>query len=164
MNFMWSLSIDDILEVYDRAKKDCIQPGQSIEKYFLEYAKEKNIKPLGATELTKEEMINEATSHGKNVLNIEVNSDGDTKYKFDQQADAGGNQYYEVEYDNTLFTSFYHPSRLYLNTDEQTQTLIKNSKSFSKENRFTAFLMSFEGSACNQHFFTSRILSHIPGI
>ena len=76
MHSMWEFTI------YDRARKDGVQPGESIEKYLIEYAKEKGIKPIGATELNKEEMINETASHGKNVMSMEVDKEGNTKYKF----------------------------------------------------------------------------------
>ncbi len=82
MKSVWQISIDDVLEIYDRARKDGVKEGESIEKYFLEYAREKGIKPIGHSELTKEEMINETASHGKNVMSIEVNKKGKTIYKF----------------------------------------------------------------------------------
>ena len=47
--------------------------------------KEKNKKPLGATELTQTEMMKEQVSHGKKVLSIETDEKGRTKYTFIQK-------------------------------------------------------------------------------
>ena len=57
MNTLWSLTIDDYLEIYERAKKNGKQPGDSMEDEIIQYVKEKNIKPIGHTELTKKELI-----------------------------------------------------------------------------------------------------------
>lgn len=82
MNSIWKITIDDILKIYDRAKAGGVKEGESIERYFLEYAREKGIKPIGATELNKEELIKETTSHGKNVMSMGVDKDGRSIYKF----------------------------------------------------------------------------------
>ena len=82
MNFLWKMTIVDVLEIYRRARADGVKEGESIQKYVTEYMKEKNIKPIGATELTNEELMNEQASHGKNVLKIETDDHGETKIKF----------------------------------------------------------------------------------
>ncbi|MEK6880629.1 MAG: hypothetical protein AABY22_13515 [Nanoarchaeota archaeon] len=85
MNHIWSLSIDDYLEIVRRAKEGGVLPGESIEKYLIEYMKEKEIQPIGATELTKEEYIEEVISHDKKILSIETNNDGKSEIKIHQK-------------------------------------------------------------------------------
>lgn len=80
MKSIWSLNIDDYMEVVKRAQANGVLPGESMEKEFIEYMKEKNQKPCGNTELTKEELIKEYASHGKKVLNMET-KDGKTIFK-----------------------------------------------------------------------------------
>lgn len=82
MNNIWSLKLDEYLEIVELAKKNGCQPGESMEKYVIEYMKERNRKPIGVTELTKEEMVKEHVSHGKNVISMETDKEGNTKYKF----------------------------------------------------------------------------------
>lgn len=82
MNNIWNLTLGEYIEILERAKKNGVKAGESIEKEFLQYMKEKNKKPVGMTELTKAEMIKEQTSHGSNVLDVETNKNGNTKYKF----------------------------------------------------------------------------------
>lgn len=79
MNNIWSLTIEDYIAIVERAKAGGCQPGESMEKWFVEYMNEKNIKPIGKTELTKEELIKEQLSHGKSLLNIETN-EGKTNF------------------------------------------------------------------------------------
>lgn len=86
MNNIWSITLDEYLDEYldivELARKDGCKPGESMEKYVEEYMKEKNRKPTGMTELTKEEMVKEQASHGKNVMSMETDERGNTKYKF----------------------------------------------------------------------------------
>jgi hypothetical protein len=84
MNALWNLDIDTVLEWYDvlrdiqdYSKK--VLTTEQTEVLFLEFMKLKNIKPSGNTELNKEELIKEITSHGKTILNID--EDGSTIIK-----------------------------------------------------------------------------------
>lgn len=74
MNYLWNPTIDDILEIIKRAKLNGKKEGDSMEEEFLQYMKEKNKQPIGATELTRNELIKEYVSHDKNVLSIEKDS------------------------------------------------------------------------------------------
>lgn len=80
MQQIWNITIDDYIEVIELAKSHGKKTGESMEEEFLEIMKKKNCKPLGITELTKEEYINEAVSKNNSVLSIESDSEG-TKYK-----------------------------------------------------------------------------------
>jgi hypothetical protein len=81
MKSIWSISVEDYLEVVRRAKEAGIKPGESMEKIFIEYMKEKNKKPVGSTELTMDELLKESASHGQKVLGMETGAEGKTKYK-----------------------------------------------------------------------------------
>lgn len=70
MNYLWQITLDDYIEICERAKANGKKAGGSMQEEFLEYVKEKNIKKLGATELTKEELIKEYESYGKKILRI----------------------------------------------------------------------------------------------
>jgi len=80
MNQIWSLDIDDVIAIQKWASSEGVKPGESYEKYLIAYTKAKGIKPIGATELNREELITEYLSHGKEILDMEVNNDGKTKY------------------------------------------------------------------------------------
>lgn len=73
MNSLWSLTIDEYLEICDIARENGVQPGESMEPYIMAYMQFKNKKPIGHTELTKEEYIKEIISKGKTVLKFEDN-------------------------------------------------------------------------------------------
>jgi len=81
MYYMWNLTTRDYLEIIKRAKANGRKAGDSMEEELHEYMKEKNQKPIGATELSMDELLKEQASHGKNVLGIETDEDGKTKYK-----------------------------------------------------------------------------------
>lgn len=87
MNSIWQLNFDDYMEIIKRAKAGGVKPGESIEKYFIEYMKEKGKKPIANTELTKEEFIAEQLSHDKKILNISVDDKGKTEYKTYKKVD-----------------------------------------------------------------------------
>jgi hypothetical protein len=81
VNAIYSITIDEYLEIIEIAKKLNRKPGESIEDVFLAYMKIKGQKPIGNTELTKEEMLNEMVSKGNKILDVEVNNKGETNYK-----------------------------------------------------------------------------------
>lgn len=70
MNYVWNLTLDQVLEIYELGKSNGKKPGDSIEDEILVIAKKYNLKPMGATELTTEEYIKECESKGKKVLHI----------------------------------------------------------------------------------------------
>ncbi|MHA1736944.1 MAG: hypothetical protein ACTSWD_00055 [Candidatus Heimdallarchaeota archaeon] len=80
MKQLWSATSADILEVMKRAKANGKKPGDNIEEEFLAYMKEKNKKPFGHTELSKEELIEEAMTKNNSVLHIDTDKNGKTKY------------------------------------------------------------------------------------
>lgn len=84
MNYLWQITIDDYLAVVKKAKANGKSPGDSMEEEFISYMKEKKQKPIGATELTKEEVAKEHASHGKNVLRIDTDKEGKQKYHIDK--------------------------------------------------------------------------------
>ena len=49
MSFLWNLSLDDYLKICEKAKDNGVKEGESIEKYILEYMKEKGQKPICET-------------------------------------------------------------------------------------------------------------------
>jgi len=71
MKHLWNLTIDDYLEICERAMKKGLVAGDSMEEILLDYVEEKGIKSSGATELTEQELIKEYVSHGKKVLTID---------------------------------------------------------------------------------------------
>jgi hypothetical protein len=85
MKYLWNITIDDFLEVCERAKANGKKSGDSMEEEFLEVMKEKGIKHSCATELTKEELIKEYKSHGKSVLNVETDKQGNTNFKVENE-------------------------------------------------------------------------------
>lgn len=76
MQFMWSVQIEDILEAQELARSRGKKPGESYEVEFLEVMEKKGKKPIGATELSRTEMIAEQVSHGKSVMSIEIDNEG----------------------------------------------------------------------------------------
>lgn len=81
MNRVWNISLSDYLEAVKRAKANGKSEGESFEEEFLEVMNEKNIQPVANTELTKDELIKEYASHGKNILSVETKEDGETQFK-----------------------------------------------------------------------------------
>jgi len=82
MKALWSLNVEILEEYYallEKLEAKFFRPltYEEQEVAFLELMKHKNIKPIGHTELNKEEYINELVSKGKKILNID--EDG---YKF----------------------------------------------------------------------------------
>ena len=81
MRYLWSLNIDDYMEIVKRAKANGKKAGDSMEEELMQYMKEKDKKPIGATELNMDEMLKEQAYKGLSVLGIETSKDGKTKYK-----------------------------------------------------------------------------------
>ena len=81
MRYLYFISMDDYFEIVKRARARGLKPGESMEEVTKEYMKEKNKKPIGATELTMDEMLKEQASQGKRALGIEVDNKGKSKYK-----------------------------------------------------------------------------------
>jgi hypothetical protein len=66
MNYVWhDVNIDDILEAQELARSRGKVAGQDYTEEFLEVMAKKGIKPSGATELNRDELIQETLSHGK---------------------------------------------------------------------------------------------------
>jgi len=82
MKAVWKITIQDYLNIIEIARNNNKKPGESMEKEFLAYMKEKNCKPMGHTELNKEELLKEYASHDKSVMDIETDSKGKNKYTF----------------------------------------------------------------------------------
>ena len=81
MNSLWSITPDDYFEIVKRSKEAGLKPGDDMTPIFLKYMEEKGKKPIGNTELTKNEMISEYLSHDKKVLDISVDEKGKSNYK-----------------------------------------------------------------------------------
>lgn len=88
MRNIWNITIDDYLEVVSRAKDAGLKPGDSMETIFIEYMKEKNKKPPGATELNSKEFVQELTSHNQKVLEINVDKEGKSNFKIHKKDDT----------------------------------------------------------------------------
>ena len=76
MNHLWKITLDDYLEICNMAKANGKKPGESMQQEFLEYMKQKNIKSIGATELTRKELMKEYKSHNKKTLKIDIDKKG----------------------------------------------------------------------------------------
>jgi len=74
MSFMWEMSIDDYLEICERAMAKGIKPGKSMEEVMLEYMKEKGKKPI-VTDFTQNEIIERLANDGKKILSIETDEE-----------------------------------------------------------------------------------------
>lgn len=76
MRQIWNLTISDYLEIMKLAEADGLRAGDDIEKYLFIYAKKKGLKPSGNTELNNNEILNEMKSHGRSVLEIKIDKEG----------------------------------------------------------------------------------------
>ena len=81
MRYLYNITIEDYFEAVKRAKENGKKPGDSIEEEFMQIMKEKGQKPLGASELTNDELLKEHSSKGKNILSIEIDKEGKSQYK-----------------------------------------------------------------------------------
>ena len=84
---IWQITISDYIEICNIAKEAGVQPGESIEQYIIDYMKEKNIKPIGHTELTKNEWITENVSKGHTVLDGNIDNKGKLTFKKHKKID-----------------------------------------------------------------------------
>lgn len=82
MNEIWSLTVDDYLVIIERAKAEGVKEGESMEKQFRQYMAEKNVQPIGHTELSKEEYISELISKDKKIIDISVDAQGKQSLRF----------------------------------------------------------------------------------
>lgn len=80
MNKIWQLSIDEYIEIVEISKELGLQPGDDMTQVVEAYMNMKGTKPIGHTELTKEEFLKEAISKNNNILNFEVDKEGKAKY------------------------------------------------------------------------------------
>ena len=80
MKKIWSLTIEDYLEIVKLSNERGIKPGESMEKVLEEYMEGKGQKPIGHTELTQDELLKEYSSKGKKTLSIETKN-GQTSFK-----------------------------------------------------------------------------------
>jgi hypothetical protein len=77
MNFMWSCSIEDILEAQGLARERGKVAGESYEAEFLEVMGKKGQKPACATELTHDEILAQYAEKDKTILDVSHNSQGE---------------------------------------------------------------------------------------
>jgi hypothetical protein len=87
MNALWSITIDDYLEVVRLAKEAGIKEGESMESIFIKYMKDKGQKPCTNTELTKAELIQQYIEKDKKILDISINNSGETTYNIIKKKD-----------------------------------------------------------------------------
>lgn len=87
MKSLWSLTIDQYLEIVRLSKETGLKPGDDMTPIFIEYMKEKGHKPFANTELTKDELIKEYASHGKKILDVSIDKEGKSNYKIHKKLD-----------------------------------------------------------------------------
>ena len=61
--------------------------GESFEDEMREVMKEKNQEPIGCTELSKEELLKDAMIKNNSILQINVNDEGKTEFKYYRKLD-----------------------------------------------------------------------------
>ena len=77
MQFMWSCTIEDILEAQSLARERGKIAGESYEAEFLEVMGKKGQKPACATELTHAEILAQYAEKDKIILDVSHNSEGE---------------------------------------------------------------------------------------
>jgi hypothetical protein len=80
MRQIWSITVEDYMEVVKRAREAGVKPGESIEAVFIDYMNEKGQKSCGATELNKEELLSELVRKNGKILEINTTPTGETTY------------------------------------------------------------------------------------
>ena len=70
MNFLYSLTVDQYLEVIDLAKSNGKVAGDLMDEEFEVIAKKYNLKPIGSTELDLDMLTGELRDLGIKVTNI----------------------------------------------------------------------------------------------
>ena len=87
MKAVWSITTDDYLAICKIAMKNGKKPGEDMTQELLEYMKKKNVKPIGHTELTKDEQVADLIARGRKPMEIETNKEGKSTYKFYKKVD-----------------------------------------------------------------------------
>ena len=77
MQFMWTVTIEDILEAQALARERGKKAGESYEAEFLEVMEKKGQKPACATELTHDELLAQYAENDKTILDISHNAEGE---------------------------------------------------------------------------------------
>jgi hypothetical protein len=73
--------MDDYFEIVKICQELDMPPGADMSPVVFEYMKKKGQKPIGATELNRDELLNDlAQKHGK-ILSIETDSQGKQTYR-----------------------------------------------------------------------------------
>jgi len=80
MKHLYSITINMYFEAMELAKKNGKKPGENFETELMQVLKKNDVKSIGATELTTDELVKEYASHDKKVLNIKVDKEGNTKF------------------------------------------------------------------------------------
>ena len=76
MNSMWSITMEDYMEVVRRAREAGLQPGESMEVIFIDYMLEKGQKPFAHNEFNKVELLDDLAQKNGNILDISVDDKG----------------------------------------------------------------------------------------
>lgn len=87
MQEIWSITIDDYINIIDMAKANGKKPGDSMEEELRTYMNIKNQKPVGRTELNKEEFIAECISKNQNVADFKIDNNGTCEMKIFKKKD-----------------------------------------------------------------------------
>ena len=81
MNSLWSIEMEDYLNVVKICQELGMKPGDDMEPVFIEYMKMKGQKPFAGTEFTKDEILADlAQKHGK-ILEISTDDKGMQSYR-----------------------------------------------------------------------------------
>lgn len=81
MQYIWTCTIEDILEAQVLARKHGKTSGQDYTDEFLEIMLKKGKSHLGATEFTKNELLQHLAEKNGTVLDISVDNNGKESYK-----------------------------------------------------------------------------------
>jgi hypothetical protein len=76
MNELFSITLDDYIEVIRRAREAGIKDGESIEPIFFAYAKEKGITSFARTELNKAELLTDLAEKHGTIMDISTDEKG----------------------------------------------------------------------------------------
>lgn len=81
MQYMWTVTIEDILEAQQLGRERGKKAGESYEAEFLEVMEKKGQKPACATELTHNELLAQYAEKDKKVLDISHDDKGQQTIK-----------------------------------------------------------------------------------
>lgn len=70
-NLLWQITLDDYIIIVERAISNGVQSGENMQKYFVEYMKEKNIQPIAETNKDIDMVAGEFRSKKYKVLNMQ---------------------------------------------------------------------------------------------